>query len=422
MIKKIAAYRLEQGCSLGLLEQISGSQTLGNAVATQFRMGTFSTLTVVLLAIWSLSPIGSQSSLQFLTTNLIPVTTNTSIVYFDTCSQNGWPDEESATKQAYSLYGLYTSLLLAPPSTQNSSMDVWGNVKIPDLVRLALNATANSTGWLDASTQTNITYSSLLGIPITSPPTIGTTNFNMQSSYFMLDCLNNTAGNGVKLTALDNELQAKRQTIANLGFEPPSDIYYGIISNNSFSIATNGFLDVTQETSGPEIGGIGTLINNTSQWNARTLLFQSYNGSSTAQVYCTITTKFLESAVTCAGKACQVTAVRPSRQKNPNSNFTDWNFRLNFYTFSDYFINSGNSQSTGLYAAAPGSTPMEFFLRDPFSVLSGGSGYANLSEVDVDLLGVRLQQLINAYWWGGVAPQAMLAGTPEGCERNVAII
>jgi hypothetical protein len=65
---------------------------------------------------------------------------------------------------------------------------------------------------------------------------------------------------------------------------------------------------------------------------------------------------------------------------------------------------------------------MEFFLRDPFSVLSGGSGYANLSEVDVDLLGVRLQQLINAYWWGGVAPQAMLAGTPEGCERNVAII
>jgi hypothetical protein len=301
-------------------------------------------------------------------------------------------------------------------------MDVWGNVKIPDLVRLALNATANSTGWLDASTQTNITYSSLLGIPITSPPTIGTTNFNMQSSYFMLDCLNNTAGNGVKLTALDNELQAKRQTIANLGFEPPSDIYYGIISNNSFSIATNGFLDVTQETSGPEIGGIGTLINNTSQWNARTLLFQSYNGSSTAQVYCTITTKFLESAVTCAGKACQVTAVRPSRQKNPNSNFTDWNFRLNFYTFSDYFINSGNSQSTGLYAAAPGSTPMEFFLRDPFSVLSGGSGYANLSEVDVDLFGVRLQQLINAYWWGGVAPQAMLAGTPEGCERNVAII
>jgi hypothetical protein len=200
MVKKIASYRLERGCSLGLLEQISGSQTLGNAIATHFHFRTFSALTVVPLATWSLSLIGSQSSLQFLTKNLVPVLSNTSVTYFDTRSQNGWPYGNKAIGQAYSLNVLYNSLLLLPPLIQQSSMDLWGNLKIPDLVHLSSNATANSTRWFDASTQTNITYSSLLGIPLAN-----LSSTTIESSYFTLDCLNSTVGPAIEFTALYSE-------------------------------------------------------------------------------------------------------------------------------------------------------------------------------------------------------------------------
>jgi hypothetical protein len=123
-----------------------------------------------------------------------PVLSNTPVTYFNTRSQNGWILGNVAIGLAHPLNALYNSLSLSPPSIQAASIDLWSNLKILDLKYLKANSTANNTGWFGASAQSNVTYSSLLGIPLRGIASTGTTKFTIESAYFTLGCLNSTVG------------------------------------------------------------------------------------------------------------------------------------------------------------------------------------------------------------------------------------
>ncbi|QPC59011.1 hypothetical protein HYE67_001242 [Fusarium culmorum] len=192
MVFQAARWKLEKGATLNLLEQLIGSRTVGSTLVTQISLGRFNILGIALLMLWSLSPLGSQAALRMLRTRLEPVYAPSNLLYYTTDAPSvfsssmlvsrGEIDQYRST-QAF-VQTMYSSLLLAPPSTKSNAMDLWGNVKIPKLeVEDDNNSSWKNVSWNSAPDS----YSSLVGLPVTNV-TQGNVTFSLESSYIDLDC------------------------------------------------------------------------------------------------------------------------------------------------------------------------------------------------------------------------------------------
>jgi hypothetical protein len=384
-----------------------GSVALGSTIITQFLLRKPNILALLLLATWSLSPIGSQSSLQILTIGLKPIISNLTVPYFNTDSPPGFA--EADFWNGPSLNALFASSLMAPASIRNSSMDLWANTKIPDISRLSNNRTLseNSTGWTNVPQTGDIPWSSVLGIPFSGIPKQGNTTFLIETSYIALDCYDNiTNTNGFyNYTSLTATLvqKAENGTLQNGTFYAtigPSDFNatnteFGDNFERTFSLALDGFYE------GGTYGQVTEYINDTSTYEPRTLLYQTRWGGVSA--WCPITTCYVESAVECVGTDCSVVAIRPSQLHHPNKNLTNLGFISAFDEFCYYLMMASASE---LHDAT--STALELFIGDPDLAPQAGLIYPNISGISANDLGSRLQQVINTYWFGSYDPVSMM--------------
>ena len=55
-LKQFSGWELEQGTTVGFLEQMTGSLSVGSYVATQLLLRPINILALILLGLWSLSP------------------------------------------------------------------------------------------------------------------------------------------------------------------------------------------------------------------------------------------------------------------------------------------------------------------------------------------------------------------------------
>ncbi|KAE9373541.1 hypothetical protein N431DRAFT_374078 [Stipitochalara longipes BDJ] len=398
-VRQVGSWKLERGTSLRSLEQIMGSLALGSTIITQVLLRRPNILALLLLATWALSPIGSQSSLQILTVGVHPTMSNLTIPYFNTESLPGF--SEGDFWNGPSLNALFASSLMAPASIRNSSMDLWGNVKVPDFSRLT--SSANSTGWTNVPVPVpNATYSSVLGIPLGNLPKQGNTTFSIETSYIALDCYNN-------ITATEEfynytEIGSHNGTMPNGTFYAVIGPSTGSSDNSStfsgdfmrtFSLAINGFYD------DGVYGSVLESINDTRIYEPWTILYQTKYGGVSA--WCPITTKYVESAVECAGTDCSVVAIRPSQLKHPNANLTNLGFMGAFDAFCGYIMMASAAQ---LHDGT--SSALELYIGDPDSAPQAGLAYTNITGISASDLGIRLQQVINTYWFGSYDPVSMM--------------
>jgi len=154
---------------------------------TLYKLRTFNCVSVLLISLWSLSPLGSQSTLRVLSVVPQSVTGTSSIFFLDTSALSGKSVLATANPSIFmsSFSAIYSASLISPMSIQQGSMDAWGNVKIP-LFEL-LNGTIGEE-WFQIPEMQTIPYSSLLGNPIAAIPAIGNATFETVSSYFYLEC------------------------------------------------------------------------------------------------------------------------------------------------------------------------------------------------------------------------------------------
>jgi hypothetical protein len=285
-------------------------------------------------------------------------------------------------------------------------MDLWGNVKIPDISRISDNdaLSANSTGWINIPQGNNIIYSSVLGIPLSGIPKQGNTTFLIETSYIALDCYNNitVTHDFYNYTSLDQARTGNLQngtyyaTIGPSNFNPVNSTF-GSDFFRTFSLALNGFYE------GGIYGEVTEYINDTSIYEPRTLLYQTKYGEVSA--WCPITTQYVESAVKCVGTNCSVIAIRPSQLRHPNSNLTNLGFMAAFNSFcTNLMIASAAELHDGT------STALELFIGDPDSAPQAGLSYPIITSISANDLGSRLQQVINTYWFGSYDPVSMMMG------------
>ncbi|KAJ4855546.1 hypothetical protein T069G_08914 [Trichoderma breve] len=415
-IRTFTAWRLEHGTRLAFVEQMMGSLTLGSALLTTYSLQALNILTAILAIIWAMSPLGSQAALLMITTEPVAATNHTQLVYFDTIIRNAssgisgtsgttFIGSNSEVTFAASLNGLYNACLLQSNLTRNSNNDLWGNVKIPDIVKSQL--TNGDDDWLLVGNASGIVYSSLLGIPISGLQAALNTTFHVETAYLSLFCQNITI-NDSRLPITNFGTNSTVSTSAEVS-QPWINQTICATTPNSFNICLDGFYNVTQ------FGGFGSVSsfgNGTDFFfPARTLSFQTFPNTASAKLVaqCPITTVYVESSISCNGTNCTVVAMRPSKLPHPESNYTG-------LSFGDAFLDFGKAlaKSVGQSIHASSSSTTEAFLLNPDQAGLGGSTGLDFTNIDVHEVPARLQQIINTYWYGSFNPSSTMGGFVSG--------
>ncbi|KAK8122250.1 hypothetical protein PG984_010920 [Apiospora sp. TS-2023a] len=415
MLRHVGRYYVEKGLKMGTLWRLMNIRTMFDAVASPFQLREISAVAVLLMVLWSLSPLGGQAVLRLVhhfnetSTEIIPLR------YAD-MGPGG-----SLLVRNYYLYLFETEVPLAVDYTFGSALlqnrevkegprDNWGNVKIPRIERLD-ESSADDEGWLDVPdhNRTAETYSALMGIPIVGIPRQGTTNMSLESSYVSLTCEPTTI-------LRDGPLQ------------------YGLVARCD-DCEYGGWFGTEDEQSGRSNIFLGHRdLNETENQNAsfiapRHITFLSGSGQRnalpeevdtvfnvTTSTTCAATQSLVESKVSCEGGACMVTAMRWSKTDLRNPNFTvfdHWAVAVLEQISKQFSRSRSFSQSSNI---------LEYFLNDtskiPVYEMHNSNPSANetlvdLSRVPSQLVAERAAMALNTYIQLFHAPVAFAGDLPS---------
>lgn len=91
-------------------------------------------------------------------------------------------------RQLTTASAIYTSSMFAPRSVKGAPVDNRGNIKIPMIEQIPDAPTDyDDTRWHDVP-MSNVTYSALLGLPTTKPPSDSDSTFTIETAYWVSAC------------------------------------------------------------------------------------------------------------------------------------------------------------------------------------------------------------------------------------------
>ncbi|KAH6680254.1 hypothetical protein B0J14DRAFT_260921, partial [Halenospora varia] len=410
---KLATWKLERGTTLGLLESLIGSRTVGGTILTQIRLWPLTFLGLGLILIWLMSPMGSQAALRMLVIENENVESSSNITYSN-LRQSSYAGAALFPGSWFAGFAsTFTGALLAPEAVKTGPLDVNGNIKIPLYSSLA-NLSEDEDGWRDIP-ENNFTpsYSSLFGIPVSGIPT-GNSTLSIESTYLELTCSNMTS-----ITA--------RTSIPN---KIPTFVDPGLITTNGpFRSSSNvsadtlwamGYLgtDITPLLANPTSSNntcLDCLRNNfTSQkLLPGTLLYQDFSGLTNAtSIYCVPSQTYVESLISCSksstSHSCAVTSQRLSILPSQPSALTYLSFSSVFSAMTQLLPQTtqkiSNVDIFQNYLINPLSN--SYIQSTPIPRLSPTNNSNNespLLNTNMQDFSTRLSQLINAFLHGSTA-------------------
>ncbi|KAG9233550.1 hypothetical protein BJ875DRAFT_543673 [Amylocarpus encephaloides] len=423
---KYAHWRLEQGGALGNLEQLMGSKTIWATFHTHFRLRSFNAIAAVLMLAWCFEPLGVQSVQQILTEVGKPTTVDTTVSYINSRQQSYSSPSGSFQNQWFAGFSvLFGSSLLSTADAKNSTMDLWGNVKIPYLANIRdAGAQMDKDGWVQVPTNVTPIYSSIFGLPIAGLLN-GNTTFNVESSYTELSCGNMSVAPQIPPPGSKTNLISDAgpfMSFANVTLSDPWALGYQGPDVAAFQKGSDG--PYMRPKSCPDCLSSDFF---TRQVDSGALLFQEFSGfDNTTSVVCTPSQQYIESTIFCiktpALLTCRTTAQRLSLLPHMPSTITP-------LSFPEVVL--------GLTALLPNSTPqynavnmVENYIYNPSvqsTIVSGetslgmNQGQTPLMDVSPKDFGDRFGQLLNAYLYASQwnSTPYLLRAPFEGIENVV---
>ncbi|CAI0644866.1 unnamed protein product [Colletotrichum noveboracense] len=428
LMSEAARWKLEKGGTIGFLEQLMGSRTVGSTVITLFQLRTLNFVAIGLFLVWACSPLGVQAFLRMMDTSLVPDPSPVDIAYFDTqapladgvSSGQGSSVVDSLNRpKLASLATLYTILVGTPKANKIDAMDLWGNVRIP-----YLSEDADSTWRSISSNPEEVEYSSLAGVPVHYAGT-GNATFSLESSYIRLVCPNATkfpASDIAKGTA--NRTAKANVTTDYMTEEYPNGTWRGYdyqrgsggYISTQWGIAIDRFVDLYWITHGKEgqgwdwmpayadNGSLAMFSNETgitagpTKFLLRMALAQpqiTKKNRDNLEISCDITQKYVESRVSCsylAGqRSCRVIEQRLSQKTHAPEQITQLSFPRSFDFFAGEMPVATGRDMTGFI------DPTLYYLKDPtYENISSGTAVL-MDELDTSKVGARFGQLLSTY-------------------------
>ncbi|KAH9216051.1 hypothetical protein DL95DRAFT_445589 [Leptodontidium sp. 2 PMI_412] len=418
---KVAAWKLEKGASLGLLERLVGSRTVGGTIVTQARLRSVGIVSLGLVLLWLLSPLGSQSVLRILSTSTESSSSDSEVAYSNSRQAS---QASSPTFNAWfsAFAAMFSSAILTPDEAKNnSSMDIWGNVRIPLFSSLS-NIGADENGWRRIP-ETGYTpvYASLFGISISKLP-IGNTTFNIESTYMELSCSNITS-----------QLVRGPNFFINPGLISTTGPFN---SNQNISATTTwamGYVgeEVTSLLPNSSIKALDSLPSDTASkaYLPGLFIYQDFTGrQNVTSVYCVPSQAYVESTVRCdkssstAPATCAVIAQRLSLLPHMPSTLTSFSMLSTFLSLTSLLPfttpSANNIDLMQNYLIDPfsnayiQSTPT--VSQSPISSSSPNENESRLLTTSLEDISHRLSQIINTFLEGSLpnAPSYLKHDTP----------
>ncbi|CAN9181685.1 unnamed protein product [Alternaria alternata] len=367
----ILLWRLEKGEQIQVLDTLATSTSLTNTVTSQFQLRQISALSVLLVIIWMLSPIGGQASLRQMSIETVVNRSDSSIRYVVPFKEfNNWGSREFSAPNT-----LFVSAMFAGSSTKASPVDLWGNVKMPKIEHYEKTAKPDSNGWFKTRSGDNdlAAYVSFVGIPIDGVKNKTATTdyeFHLQTEYLQLTC------------AFFEDTRTYGPYPSNYTELLPSDAEH--VTGTRSVIWWSG--DV---------------------WNRSKKAFETlkpfnfsyveYDGAAS----CSVKNSYVEVEVLCAvNSTCQAVQVRRSQlpQLPPTVTLMNDGGTLRMvmlWMMSSIGFQDGNSAIPPI---------LEDYLRDPSLVMSGDITSTVVQDttpawpISDEALSDRFSQLLNSYW------------------------
>jgi hypothetical protein len=385
-----AAWRLEQSITIGLLEYLLASRSLGSAFLSLMKLRIFNTWVPLVLSVWCLSPLGGQASLRAVFSGVSYTDSLMVIHHLDsnnTTPINIFGSDRNHFNQA--INALFITGLASSNSSKLGSQDIYGNLHIPMLEAITSEPATNA--WYELRDRDTPAHTALLGIPFIGVPNKADSSFNIQTSYIFCSC------------ALES-------------FEFESTMDLGFLWNLS-DPKTEGS-NTTTMTYGRENSTDPRLrdISAARQWNdttPRVIGLQSWARSATPQLvteaWCNLTTTYIEVQALCSGgpQNCTATSVR----RAPHQSWIDTATTLDCIWGQScaYPLNYASNIFRNFVDVLPQTkaadyTPLEQYFLTPDVPFLLPAGQLAISSIGDKLFSQRLSQLLNTYLLACSAP------------------
>ncbi|KAF3006632.1 hypothetical protein E8E13_007746 [Curvularia kusanoi] len=392
--RHLGIWLAERGTTLGRLEQLVGCQSVFLAIERQICLRNLSVVGICSILVWLLSPFGGQSALRVLRQEENYVNTTQSLQYLDPLNlQNTSMGGASSVNSARSTFTpLFLAALLSSGGFQANTADLWGNVKLPSY-RAIENTTSNDWKLVPDYTETNVSWSSLIGIPVSAfngePFTSFSKNhFKVRARQFDVKCLNNSRINGDWTDTVNTTV---RSTWRLQSGTPQSDAS-----------------SITACPSYP------------CPFKSQSVAKREENSSSVA--FCEYYYDYIEAGIECIATSCRATALR--KLDIYTDGYTkDWEPYLLGVIMANVMNTMTSVDVIGVSSpAGRGATVMEKWLYDPSNFI-GTHMYdnVNLYELPADVFAERLTILWNSFFQSTYAARALAGNLEKATSTNISI-
>ncbi|KAH0022154.1 hypothetical protein KCU78_g5863, partial [Aureobasidium melanogenum] len=397
-LKSIAFWKLERGSRIGTLDRVLGSMTIVQTVLTQVQMRSPNLLSFLLIAIWALSPLGGQASLRIVG-SMMQATNTTRLVQYVNTTMDGMPYIGGDTASDFvPVNAVFGAALVGASSSSSSSVDAWGNIKIPWIENLDPSM-ADAEGWYPIP-QLNISdeYTSLIGLPLSliSDARNLTTSFNIETSYWTLSCpVFEDLGDGQSATGYDAAAENKLLAEMKKYQDPYGVSLYNTTAAHNFYLYSVNMYNDSESWDSP------------SNKRLRHITYMENNNDPAHWVAanCTIKTTYVEVSTFCSAGRCTAVRVRNSHAPHAPESRTPFDMAGNaFYWFGPHLADAltvGHSTF---------GTPYQRFIIDPQDPFNYTVATPPVTVVSNSTFALRLSQLFNTYWVAMLAPTAIPKG------------
>ena len=359
-------------------------------------------LTLALLPIWALSPLGSQASFRAFHWEANRTETATIFPYL---SMNN-SENIDGRRNAVASHSLLLGALGGSSRCIDSPVDLWGNVKIPSIEALMkVGRRSDQDGWYDLNSLAggNITsreYASLIGIPTKRTQALyQSSRFSLETSYWTLQCLPivNLHVSGARANSILLEHIPDIATMKNYSLSGPLWVY------------------TDRE---------GTIFShlNSSRLEARRIVVQIGDVRDIA-ADCLIQTTYVETEVHCRKATCAASRVRRSVNKPwyPSRNYTTLDEDRGYEYFHSLVqadpVGGEESQTvlSSHLARMLGITDYIFHV-ETFFEFDGETELISAARSNPPGFAFALAQLLNTHWVAAIGPRYVL--NPNGANYS----
>ncbi|KAI1753883.1 hypothetical protein F4782DRAFT_529301 [Xylaria castorea] len=394
-LKSIASWKIQtrRGAPVGEVEQCMGSQTISRAFATQIKLRALNLLGIFIVGLWSLSPVGSQASLRVISVGADLTSSQTPLKSPNTFTEYQFGNAEGISEAVTTIAGPVIASLLAGSLLGTRNQDLWGNIRLPGIEQIENNQT---NGWMTLPEPDNLTYSSLVGIPVSIVAGAGNTSFTLPGSYLALSC-----------PTLGPSKQDDYTNFTNSEAPSPGN------KNDSFWFSSMGGGQYQMAISAPS-SALDKVSMNTETRDARKFVWESFMEDNTYfRAECDLTTTYVDSNVTCSraspggssggssGSVCGVSSARRSVTATIDGNWTV--FDIDFPEDADSVL----QLITGLFPYAQlsgGVQPVLGYVVNPYAPFSSDPDL--ILDTDRPTFEIRLAQIFNTVLYLGISPTA----------------